>query len=119
MSEAVCAGVDPDLWHGGGGTLTKAKKLCADCPVRLQCEAYGRELEGAAQQRYRHGVWGGTDAKERSRRRKQARPVKADRDAQILRLAEHGVSPKEIAAQLGVTDRTVHRVKNTTERSAA
>ncbi|MFB8101319.1 WhiB family transcriptional regulator [Streptomyces sp. NPDC056007] len=111
MAEAVCATTDPELWHGMGGELTKAKKICAACPVRPQCEEYGRELEGDASHGYRHGVWGGTDAKTRTRRRKQARPVKADRDAQILRLAERGVSPKEIAAQLGITDRTVSRVK--------
>ncbi len=119
MLSAVCAGVDPELWHGAGGTLAKAKRICAACPVRPQCEAYGRELEGSAALKDRHGVWGGTDAKARARRRKQARPAKADRDAQILRLAENGVGPKEIAELVGVTDRTVHRVKNTTERSAA
>ncbi len=65
-------------------------------------------------------MWGGTDAKSRSRRRKQARPVKDDRDARILRLAERGMTPQEIAAQLDISDRTVHRVKSTTtERSAA
>ncbi|WP_143660229.1 MULTISPECIES: WhiB family transcriptional regulator [unclassified Streptomyces] len=119
MASAVCAGVDPELWHGGGGALTKAKKICAGCPVRLRCEAYGRELEGATSQRYRHGVWGGTDAKARAKRRKESRPVKADRDATVIRLAEQGVSPTEIAALVGVTTRTVHRVKANTERSAA
>ncbi|MEU2143585.1 WhiB family transcriptional regulator [Streptomyces globisporus] len=120
MLSAVCAGIDPELWHGTGGNITKAKRICASCPVRPQCEAYGRDLEGAASLKERHGVWGGTDAKTRSRRRKQARPVKDDRDARILRLVERGMTPQEIATQLDISDRTVNRVKvRTTERSAA
>ncbi|MDX2921842.1 WhiB family transcriptional regulator [Streptomyces sp. NE06-03C] len=113
MTAAVCAGVDPELWFPESGDSRPAR-ICQGCPVRQQCEEYAAALEGDCGLPYRHGVWGGTSAKERAEAREQTRSLKDDRDEQILRLAEHGVGPKEIAALVGVTDRTVHRVKQRT-----
>lgn len=111
MSEAVCAGVDPELWFPNKGTGVKAMRICDTCPVRQQCEEYGRDLEADAHLAYRHGVWGGTTAKARNEAREQARSRKADRDAAVARLAERGMTPQEIAAQLDISYRTVQRVK--------
>ncbi|MFJ3597933.1 WhiB family transcriptional regulator [Streptomyces sp. NPDC090126] len=110
MTAAVCAGVDPELWFPETGDSRPAR-ICQGCPVRQQCEEYAAVLEGDCGLPYRHGVWGGTSAKERAAARDQASTLKDGRDAQILRLAEHGVGPKEIASLVGVTTRTVHRVK--------
>ncbi|MFF7879149.1 WhiB family transcriptional regulator [Streptomyces californicus] len=118
MTAAVCAGVDPELWFPDTGDSTPVR-ICQGCPVRQQCEEYAAALEGDCGLPYRHGVWGGLFATERAEASKLAASGKAGRDAQILRLAEHGMGPKEIAALVGVTDRTVHRVKKTTTRSAA
>ena len=38
-----------------------AKRICARCPVRVQCLEYALDNEEV------HGVWGGTSAKERQR----------------------------------------------------
>lgn len=40
-----------------------AKKLCAGCPIRVQCLEYAVEAEEP------YGVWGGLTAKERKRLR--------------------------------------------------
>ena len=50
----ACAGTDPAIFFPETGTqLAEAKKICMDCPVRLQCLRY------AIDTRERHGVWGG------------------------------------------------------------
>ncbi|MFJ6440233.1 WhiB family transcriptional regulator [Streptomyces sp. NPDC091649] len=117
MSDAVCAGVDPELWfpEGSGSSTRTAQRICAGCPVLAECREHTAELEGDAVSGGRHGMWGGQSPRQRAR----PRPRSADRDAEILRLSACGLGPKEIAAQLGVSDRTVLRVKNNTERSAA
>lgn len=117
MSAAVCAGVDPELWFPETGDA-KAARICAVCPVRQQCEEYALALEGDCGLPYRHGVWGGASARERARAREQALPVKADRDAQILRLTDRGMTLAEIAEQLDISGRTVLRVKKNAESPA-
>ncbi|MFF9639420.1 WhiB family transcriptional regulator [Streptomyces bacillaris] len=110
MASAVCTGVDPELWFPETGD-SKAARICSGCPVRQQCEEYALELEGDSGLRYRHGVWGGRSAKERAEAREYVRPASENRDATVLRLTERGLGPKEIAAQLDISDRTVLRVK--------
>ena len=44
---------------GGGTELHIAKRLCADCPIKIQCASYAIKWE------IEHGIWGGTSANER------------------------------------------------------
>ena len=53
--------------------LNRAKRICAVCPVRIECLEYA--LEAGEQ----HGVWGGTS--ERERRRIRRARAKANRAA--------------------------------------
>ena len=58
--DAVCASVDPALWFPEmGGTAREAKKICATCPVRVQC------LEFALERPERFGIFGGMTERER------------------------------------------------------
>lgn len=51
MDDAACLGNDPAAWdltETKGQLISKdnrlAVKICAECPVRADCEQYGREL---------------------------------------------------------------------------
>lgn len=74
----VCQTTDPEIWFpdvgNAYGDTRKAKKLCSECPVRVQC------LEFAIVNVEIYGIWGGTTNKERqklrvARGRKAGRPV--------------------------------------------
>ena len=57
---AACAGKPQHWWypeHGQGAT--KAKRICAGCPVQQQC------LDQALAEGEQHGVWGGYTLRER------------------------------------------------------
>ncbi|MDH3307302.1 MAG: WhiB family transcriptional regulator [Acidimicrobiia bacterium] len=62
---AACVEHDPDLFFPAGETgpagdqIAAAKRICADCPVALDCLYY------AVTTGQRSGVWGGTDENER------------------------------------------------------
>jgi WhiB family redox-sensing transcriptional regulator len=73
MRQATCLSVDPDLFFPEKShpeTVREAKKVCAICPVTLDC------LEHALAAKETYGIWGGLDAKERDnlqrRRRRRA-----------------------------------------------
>jgi len=52
--ELPCWGADPDLFFAESpADVERAKALCADCPIRLDC------LTGALERREPWGVWGG------------------------------------------------------------
>jgi transcription factor WhiB len=59
---AACKGVDPDLFTAPDGErnggrrrrVRKAKAICAVCPLRRECLAWGHDREQT-------GVWGGED----------------------------------------------------------
>jgi WhiB family transcriptional regulator, redox-sensing transcriptional regulator len=65
MAAAVCRQVDPTLFHPDGNPCRAvvqarlAKSVCASCPVAVEC------LEFALEHDERHGIWGGTDERER------------------------------------------------------
>lgn len=62
MLDALCRGHSPsDFFPSDGTGVDAARRLCALCPVRVEC------LEYALEHRIDHGVWGG--ASERQRRR--------------------------------------------------
>ena len=50
-----------------GAGVERARKICRNCPVGIQC------LEYALEQRIEHGVWGGCSERERRRILKQRR----------------------------------------------
>lgn len=59
MANAVCAGVDAELWFPEkGGTNQAAKAICRRCPVIAECLEY-------ALARQELGIWGGTSERER------------------------------------------------------
>jgi len=57
---ALCAQVDPELFFPEkGGSVTAPKKICAACPVRVNC------LEFALENREQFGIFGGTTERQR------------------------------------------------------
>jgi WhiB family transcriptional regulator, redox-sensing transcriptional regulator len=61
---ALCAETDPEAFFPEkGGSTREAKRVCVDCPVRLQC------LEYALGNDERFGIWGGLSERERRRLR--------------------------------------------------
>lgn len=62
MARGNCADKPPSLFFPSDGVGVEiARKVCADCPVKMQC------LDYALDQRIDHGVWGGTSERERRR----------------------------------------------------
>lgn len=58
--EGLCSQVGGDLWFPEDGALgNDAKRVCAQCPVRVEC------LEYALENNEKYGIWGGTGAHER------------------------------------------------------
>ncbi|HET6919853.1 MAG TPA: WhiB family transcriptional regulator [Jiangellaceae bacterium] len=67
--DALCRQIgDPELWYPAkeAGRPHAAIRICADCPVRVECLQHALDNDEA-------GVWGGTT--ERERRRMRARRV--------------------------------------------
>lgn len=80
---ALCAQTDAALFFPDkGGSAREAKRLCATCPVRIQC------LESALDNDERHGIWGGLSEREL---RKIRRALIAARQ----RSDEHPTEPAE------------------------
>jgi len=62
MAEARCRDHPPSVFFPSDGVgVEVARRICADCPVRLAC------LEYALRNGIDHGVWGGTSERERRR----------------------------------------------------
>lgn len=67
MEHAACLGQDPDLFFPPPGTYPSSEhaiEICRSCPVREQC------LDWAIANHQDHGIWGGLNAKQRSRIRR-------------------------------------------------
>lgn len=59
-AEALCAQVDPELFFPEQGFPSHhARAVCARCPVATEC------LDWALTHHERHGIWGGTTARQR------------------------------------------------------
>lgn len=72
MLRARCRGSDPAQFFPSDGVgVDAARRLCAECDVRIEC------LEYALEHRIDHGVWGGCSERERRRilRRRRAAGV--------------------------------------------
>lgn len=68
---AICRDTDPDVFFPVGTTgfallqIDKAKSVCQECPVRVECLDYALETNQDA------GIWGGTSEEERRVLRRQ------------------------------------------------
>lgn len=58
-TRALCRRVDPDALFVQGAAQHRAKLICRDCPVRVEC------LADALDNRVEFGVWGGMTERER------------------------------------------------------
>lgn len=66
--DALCAQTDPEVFFPErGDSGARAKRICGECPVRLQC------LDNAMASDEHFGIWGGLTEKERRRARSSAR----------------------------------------------
>ncbi|GAA4757750.1 WhiB family transcriptional regulator [Actinomycetospora chibensis] len=105
---AACRGVDPELFFPEPSDeplvrtqVAAAKAVCRRCPVREQCLAEALE-------RLPHGVAGGLTEHERRRARAQ-RERPGARQPRWLLLLDAGSSYSEVAAEYGVSVRTIAR----------
>jgi WhiB family redox-sensing transcriptional regulator len=66
-SEAKCLNADPDVFFPEkGGSTREAKRICGECPVRVEC------LEYALEEDERFGIWGGMSERERRKLKRLA-----------------------------------------------
>jgi WhiB family transcriptional regulator, redox-sensing transcriptional regulator len=73
QDRAACRGINAQLFFGPDGERwqdreireTKAKAICARCPVREQC------LDYALMNSIKDGTWGGLNNEERTRERRR------------------------------------------------
>ena len=60
VQRANCSPLNAELFFPQkGGSTKEAKRICEECPVKLEC------LEDALENEEGHGVWGGMTANER------------------------------------------------------
>lgn len=70
MAQGKCREHDPETFFPSDFVgVERAKRICADCPVRELC------LEYALFHRIEHGVWGGSSERGRRRIRQQRRSL--------------------------------------------
>ena len=63
--DALCAQVGTEVFYPGQGeSAAPAKRVCAACPVRVECLTY------ALDNHEQHGIWGGLSIRERYRARR-------------------------------------------------
>ncbi len=68
MAEGSCRMYPPTTFFPSDGVgVDKARKICAECPVKATC------LEHALEHRIEHGVWGASSERERRRILKRRR----------------------------------------------
>jgi WhiB family transcriptional regulator, redox-sensing transcriptional regulator len=67
QERARCREFDPEIFFPEkGGSSREAKRICAECEVRIQCLNY------ALRRDERYGVWGGMSERERRRLKRMA-----------------------------------------------
>ena len=107
--DALCAQVGGDEWFPEKGSSSReARAVCARCPVRNECLAFALEHDE------RFGMWGGLTPRERRRLTKgrPAGPSQRDLTARKIRtLIAQGRSDPEVAVWLGISDKTVQRIR--------
>jgi len=83
----ACRDADPDTLFVPGAAQHRAKRICRDCPVRLDC------LAEALDHRMEFGIWGGLTERERRsllRRRPDVESWRPLLDASLLKPAGSG-----------------------------
>lgn len=94
--------------YGESNADPRALALCADCPVIMECRQWGLAHE-------KHGIWGGLTASKRDQIRKRAGLRLAtpslidDRPSRAVSMWRVNWTVREIATELEVDERTVHR----------
>ena len=67
-SRAACRGHDPELWFSDqAADRTKARRICARCPIAADCLRDALAAEGDASEKTRSGIYAGTTPAERRR----------------------------------------------------
>lgn len=111
---ALCAETDPDAFFPEKGrTAPEAKAVCARCEIRDECRDWAISTGEP------HGVWGELSERERRRLREKGAPAErrggwtwtnATSRERVRELDRLNWSISEIAADLNVSTRTVHRI---------
>lgn len=110
MDQALCAQTDPDLFFPEGGRRsTAALRVCAACPAQPACAEHVDRLERDVPREHRYGAFGGQSARDRGQRSNL--PLNGQRNRTIIALTDQGLTAAVIGARLGVTARTVDRVR--------
>jgi hypothetical protein len=68
QDSALCAQMDPDLWHRSpqlGGKYSEAKQWCRTCPVLAECAEAVLSYEWGLERSERRGVWAAMSPGER------------------------------------------------------
>ena len=66
QEHAICASIDPALWHPDkGGSPHQALKFCQECPVRKPCLDFAMEWEAREDVFFAYGIYGGMTANQR------------------------------------------------------
>lgn len=113
-SDALCAQTDPEeFFPPPGGATSRAKRVCAECPVRAAC------LDHALTYNEQHGIWGGKTPRERQELQLttaiESGPTLQQQQARtIATLSAQNVPAESIANQLGITTRQVYRIRSRT-----
>lgn len=117
----LCAETDPGAFHPEQGEPSAdAQAICGRCELRNPCAQWAIANPDL------QGIWGGLTGRDRrdirSRNRVQRRPARnwtdSDTQAQVIDLTIRGWTPSEIARELGISSRTVCRIR-ARERDAA
>lgn len=111
--DAACRDTDPRLFFpdipGGGDPHQVIENYCAECPVTTAC------LDAALTRR-ETGIWGGmTEIQREALRTGRPQTVPTgqvtEQQHRILDLTRRGLTAGEVADQLGVSPRHVHRIR--------
>lgn len=72
LRDAVCRTVEPEIFFNlkDRAGVARAKRLCAECPVRTECLTQCLEYEALGQDT-QHGIFGGLEPEERARLRRR------------------------------------------------
>lgn len=100
---AACRGHGTAAFFVGVGERTaQARALCETCPAMPGCRDY------AVVNGIEHGVWGDTTPDDR-RSLKHTRPPVSEGVPRVVWMRDHGWTRPEIAAEFGVSVRTIER----------
>jgi WhiB family redox-sensing transcriptional regulator len=66
QEQALCAEVDPEIFFPDFGRVPKEPlELCKKCDVQPECLELALKFEAGTSRTVRHGVWGGTNPRQR------------------------------------------------------